>query len=55
MTAGPEQRFLVFIVVLIGINIVLALIGSPMGISIIGSIILSVIVGGIMRASARRT
>ena len=48
------QRFLVFIAVLIGINIVLAFIGSPMRISIIGSIILSVIVGAIMRASARR-
>ena len=53
MPAGPMQRFLVFIAVLIGINIVLALIGSPMRISIIGSIILSVIVGGIMRATRR--
>ena len=37
------------------INVVLALFGSPLRISIIGSIVLSLIVGGIMGATSRRT
>ena len=52
-TVGVRQ-FLIFILVLIGINVVLALFGSPMRISIIGSIVLTLIVGGIMGATNRR-
>lgn len=46
-------QFAVFVLVLIGINVVLGLVGSPLRISIIGSIVLSVIVGGIMAATSR--
>ena len=49
------RQFLIFILVLVGINVVLALFGSPLRISIIGSIVLSLIVGGIMGATSRRT
>lgn len=48
------SQFVIFIGVLIAINVVLALFGSPMRISIIGSIVLTVVVGGIMGATARR-
>lgn len=48
------KQFLIFVLVLIGINVVLWAIGSPMRISIIGSIVLSFIVGGIMAATNRR-
>ncbi len=52
---GGVQRFLTFIAVLIGINLVLWAVGSPMRISIIGSIVLSLVVGGIMGATSRRS
>lgn len=48
------RQFLIFILVLVGINVVLALFGSPLRISIIGSIVLTLIVGGIMGATNRR-
>ena len=48
------RQFLIFILVLVGINVVLALLGSPLRISIIGSIVLTLIVGGIMGATSRR-
>ena len=48
------KQFLIFILVLIGINIVLWAVGSGLRISIIGSIVLSLIVGGIMAATNRR-
>ena len=48
------RQFLIFILVLVGINVVLALFGSPLRISIIGSIVLTLIVGGIMGATSRR-
>lgn len=51
---SPLAQFVVFILVLIVINIVLAVFGSPMRISIIGSVVLSVAVGGIMAAMNRR-
>ena len=50
---GAVKQFLIFLLVLIGINVVLALVGSPLRISIIGSIVLSLIVGGIMTATNR--
>ena len=40
---------------LIGINVVLALFRSPLRISTIGSIVLTLIVGGIMGATSRRS
>lgn len=51
---SPFAQFAVFLLVLIGINVVLAIIGSPMRISIIGSIVLSLLVGGAMTAMNRR-
>ena len=51
---SPLANFLVFILVLVGINVVLAIFGSPMRISIIGSIVLTIVVGGIMAAMNRR-
>ena len=48
------KQFLVFVLVLIGINLVLWAVGSPLRISIIGSIVLSLIVGGILSATSRR-
>lgn len=51
---SPFAQFAVFVLVLIGINVVLALVGSPLRISIIGSIVLSLLVGGIMTAANRR-
>ncbi|MDH3705343.1 MAG: hypothetical protein OES57_04715 [Acidimicrobiia bacterium] len=50
---GPWASLAVFVLVLIGINAVLGVLGVQIRISIIGSIILSVIVGGIMAASNR--
>ena len=51
---SPLAQFAVFILVLIGINVFLAIIGSPMRISIIGSIVLTLLVGGVMGAMNRR-
>jgi len=48
------KQLLVFVLVLVGINVVLGLFGSPLRISIIGSIVLSLIVGGILAATNRR-
>jgi hypothetical protein len=50
---SPLAQFAVFVLVLVGINVVLAVIGSPMRISIIGSIVLSLLVGGVMTARNR--
>ncbi len=50
---SPLAQFAVFVLVLVGINVVLAVIGSPMRISIIGSIVLSLLVGGAMTAMNR--
>ena len=43
----------VFVLVLIGLNAVMRILGIQVRISIIGSIILTLIVGGIMAASNR--
>ena len=51
---SPLAQFAVFVLILIGINVVLAIVGSPMRISIIGSIVLSLLVGGAMTAMNRR-
>ena len=48
------KQFLVFLLVLVGINVVLWLIGSPLRISIIGSIVLTLVVGGVMAMTNRR-
>jgi len=51
---GPLAQLGMFVVVLIGVNIVLAIVGSSLRISIIGSIVLSLVVGVIMSATSRR-
>ncbi len=51
---GPLAQLGVFVVILIGVNIVLAIVGSSLRISIIGSIVLSLVVGAIMAATNRR-
>ena len=51
---NPVAQFVVFVLVLVGINVVMAVLGSPLRISIIGSVVLSVVVGGIMAFLNRR-
>ena len=50
---GPLAALGVFILVLIGLNILFAVLGWQIRISIIGSIVLTLIVGGIMAMSNR--
>jgi putative effector of murein hydrolase LrgA (UPF0299 family) len=50
---GPFGQFVIFILVLIGINVVAQLLGLNIRISIIGSIVLTLIVGLIMGATRR--
>ena len=51
---GPFGQLVIFVLVLIGINVVAQLLGLNIRISIIGSIVLTLIVGGIMGATRRR-
>ena len=50
---GPLAAFGMFILVLIGLNILFQVLGWQIRISIIGSIVLTVVVGGIMAISNR--
>jgi len=54
MNKSSLAQLAVFVLVLIGINIVFAILGIQMRISIIGSIVLSLVVGGAMTAMNRR-
>ena len=54
MNKSSLAQLAVFVLVLIGINIVFAILGIQMRISIIGSIVLTLVVGGIMAGSNRR-
>ena len=51
---GPFGQLVIFVLVLIGINVVAQLLGLNIRISIIGSIVLTLIVGVIMGATRRR-
>jgi hypothetical protein len=53
-TRGPFAQMLVFILVLIGINVVAQVLGLHIRISIIGSIVLTLVVGGIMAMTNRQ-
>lgn len=50
---GPLAALGVFVLVLIGLNVLFAVLGWQLRISIIGSIVLTLIVGGIMTAANR--
>ena len=50
---GPLAAFAVFILVLIGLNVLFSILGWQIRISIIGSIVLTLIVGGIMALTNR--
>jgi hypothetical protein len=50
---GPIAGFAVFILVLIGLNVLFSVLGWQLRISIIGSIVLTVVVGGIMTVANR--
>ena len=50
---GPLAALGVFVLVLIGLNVLFAVLGWQIRISIIGSIVLTLVVGGIMAATNR--
>lgn len=48
------RSLIVFVLVLMGLNLLAFLLGLPFHISIIGSLVLSFVVGGIMEMTRRR-
>lgn len=46
---SPLGQIVVFVLVLVGLNVVLQLFGAQLQINIIGSIVLTIVVGGVMR------